>query len=181
MKYDYLIVGAGLAGCSLAERLSNQLNKKVLIVEKRAHIGSNCYDRYNDHDILIKPYGPHIFHTKIKRVWEYLNRFTSVNNYLHRVIANVKGKEVYFPINLDTMEKLKQHAKTTICYEYPTDEGDPYYPIPREDNQKLYEKYKAEADKLKNVFFIGRLAQYRYLNMDQVVNQALELFEQLCR
>ena len=69
------------------------------------------------------------------------------------------------------------HSKTTIVREYPADEGDPFYPIPREQNQKLYEKYRAETDKLKNVFFIGRLAQYKYLNMDEVVAQALELFD----
>jgi UDP-galactopyranose mutase len=359
MKYDYLIVGAGFSGCTLAERLANVRGKKILLVERREHTGGQCYDHYNAHGILVKPYGPHIFHTKIKEVWEYVNRFTSFNNYVHRVIANVKGKEVYFPINLDTMEKLtgreftpetlrayfeekrikidkvknsrdvvlsqvgeelyelfvkqyskkqwglypeeldasvlrripvrynrdtryfddvwqgipvkgyhkifelmlvsprievllktdykdildsvrfdrliytgpidyffdylhgklpyrslrfkfetldverfqsaavvnytsdkdytritefkhfylQEHPKTTICYEYPTDEGDPYYPIPREENHEIYLKYKAEADKLKNTYFTGRLAEYKYLNMDIAVSRALNLFE----
>lgn len=358
-----MIVGAGFSGCTLAERIANALQKNVLVVEKRNHIGGNCYDFYNDDSILVKPYGPHIFHTKIKEVWEYLNRFTSFNNYVHRVIANVKGKEVYFPINLDTMEKItgraftpetlkdyfeekkvkidniknsrdvvvsqvgeevyelfvkhftkkqwglypeqldplvlrripvrynrdtryfddpwqgiprygyhrifekmlkhrnihillqtdykevmkdvtfdkmiytgpidyyfdyvygklpyrsirfrfetldmerfqdaavvnytmdkeftritefkhfyfQEHAKTTICYEYPTGEGDPYYPIPREENHEIYLKYKAGADKLKNTYFTGRLAEYKYLNMDAAVNRALNLFTNISK
>jgi UDP-galactopyranose mutase len=68
------------------------------------------------------------------------------------------------------------HPKTTIVREYPCEQGDPFYPIPREQNHDLYEKYRLEAEKLKNVFFIGRLAQYKYLNMDEVVANALELF-----
>ncbi len=360
-KFDYLIVGAGFAGCTLAERLASELNKKVLVVEKRDHIGGNCFDQYNEDGILVKPYGPHIFHTKIKEVWDYLNRFTPFNHYVHRVIANVNGKEYYFPINLDTMEKLigraftpetlrayfeekrvkdieiknsrnvvvsqvgeeiyelfvkhytkkqwgfypeeldasvlqripvrydrdtryfddpwqgiptdgyhklfenmlnhksihlllqtdyktiihdiafdrliytgpidyyfdyeygklpyrsirfqfetlamerfqsaavvnytmdreytritefkhfyfQEHLATTVCYEYPCDEGDPYYPVSREDNRRMYEKYKAAADKLENTYFVGRLAEYKYLNMDQAVMHALELFEQI--
>ena len=363
MKYDYLIVGAGFSGCTLAERLANEMGKKILVVERRGHIGGHCYDHYDSHGILVKPYGPHIFHTKIKKVWDYVNRFTSFNNYVHRVIANVRGKEVYFPINLDTMEKLtgrtftsatlkayfeekrvkidivensrdvvvsqvgeelyelfvkyytekqwgispeeldasvlrripvrfdrdtryfddpwqgipekgyhkifeamlrspdirvlletdykdildtvrfdrliytgpidyffdhvhgklpyrslrfefetldmerfqaaavvnytcdrdytritefkhfylQKHPKTTICYEYPTDEGDPYYPIPRKENHEIYLKYKAAAARLKTAYFTGRLAEYKYLNMDVAVNRALTLFEKLSK
>lgn len=360
-KFDYLIVGAGFAGCTLAERLANELNKKVLVVEKRDHIGGNCFDHYNEDGILVKSYGPHIFHTRIKEVWDYLNRFTTFNSYVHRVIANVGGKEYYFPITLGTMEQLtgrvftpetlreyfeekrvkgieiknsrdvvvsqvgeeiyelfvkhftkkqwgfypeeldasvlqripvrydrdtryfddpwqgipvdgyhklfenmlsspnihvrlrtdykkimddvefdgliytgpidyyfdyaygklpyrgirfrfetlemerfqgtavvnytldkeytritefkhfyfQKHPKTTVCYEYPCDQGDPCYPVPREENRRLYEKYKAAADKLENTYFVGRLAEYKYLNMDQAVMHALELFKRL--
>ncbi len=74
---------------------------------------------------------------------------------------------------------FQKHPKTTICYEYPKSEGEPYYPIPKPDCQEIYLKYKKQADKLKNVYFIGRLAEYKYLNMDQVVNEALKLFEQI--
>ena len=364
MKYDYVIVGAGFAGCTLAERLSQEAGKKVLILEKRNHIGVNSYDRYDDHGVMVQVYGPHIFHTKIERVWDYLNRFTTFNNYEHRVLSHLEEMEVYFPINLETMEKItgrsftsetlkeyfekkrikmdekeitnsrdvvlsqvgeevyekfvknytkkqwgvypeeldaqvlkripvrfnrdtryfadpwqgipthgysrifermtdsknihimlqtdykdviqslsydrlvytgaidyffdykygnlpyrslrfdfqtldqdqfqtaavvnypgndetftriteykhfyfQKHHKTTISYEYPQSEGDPYYPIPRKENRVLYEQYKHEADQLENTWFIGRLAEYKYFNMDQVVNQALELFEEL--
>jgi UDP-galactopyranose mutase len=73
----------------------------------------------------------------------------------------------------------QQHAKTSITYEYPSAEGDPYYPIPREENQTLYKKYEALADSTPNVTFVGRLATYRYYNMDQVVGQALATFRRL--
>lgn len=363
MKINFLIIGAGFAGCTLAERIATQLNQKVLIVEKQNHIGGNAYDYYNEEGILVQKYGPHIFHTNSKDVWNYLCQFTEWNNYIHRVIANVKGIEVYLPINLDTMERLynykftpeqlrdyferhrtkldevknakdviisqvgeelyelffknytkkqwgiypeeldsqvtkrlpvrfnrdtryftdtyqgipmygytrmfekmlenknihillntdykeiidlvkfdkliftgpidyffdyihgklpyrsldfefetlntekyqnaavvnypndydytritefkyfylQRHHKTTICYEYPKAEGDPYYPIPKQENNEIYQKYKGEADKLKNVYFIGRLAEYIYLNMDQVVDRALKLFDNICQ
>ena len=73
----------------------------------------------------------------------------------------------------------QQHPKTSITYEYPSAEGDPYYPIPREENQRLYKKYEALADATPNVTFVGRLATYRYYNMDQVVGQALTAFRRL--
>jgi UDP-galactopyranose mutase len=73
----------------------------------------------------------------------------------------------------------QRHPKTSLCYEYPTDGGDPYYPIPRPENATLYARYQALADALPNVTFVGRLATYRYYNMDQVVGQALSAFTRL--
>jgi UDP-galactopyranose mutase len=363
MRVDCLIVGAGFAGATIAERIASQLNKKVLIVEKRNHIGGNAYDYFNDDGILIQKYGPHIFHTKLRKVWKYLSQFTEWNKYVHRVIACVNGKEVYLPINLDTMERLyerrftpkllekyfqekrikidrinnsrdvvvsrvgeelyelffknytkkqwgvypeeldaqvtkrlpvrfnrdtryfadtyqgipkygytkmfskmlhnknihillktdykeiinlvkfdkliftgpidyffdckygklpyrsldfkfktlnkekyqnaavvnypndhkytritefkhfyfQKHEKTIICYEYPKEGGAPYYPIPKLECQEIYKKYKRETLKLRNVFFIGRLAKYEYLNMDQVVDEALDLLENISK
>ena len=87
--FDYLIVGAGFAGSVLAERLTNGSNKKVLICDTRSHIGGNAYDFYNDAGILIHKYGPHIFHTNSKDVFDYLSRFTKWREYQHRVLANV--------------------------------------------------------------------------------------------
>ena len=356
---DYLIVGAGLTGCVLAERLASQCGKTVLIMDKRDHIGGNCYDYYDQSGIIVHKYGPHYFRTDNKQVLDYLSRFTDWHHHQYRILANVDGQLVPFPINLDTINSLyglnlssfelndffkkvrkpiaeiktsedvvvnqvgqelyekffkgyttKQwgldpsklaasvcaripvrsnrdaryfsaryqvmpksgytrmfmkliahpniylllktdfktiknhlpfknliytgpideffnnkfgplpyrslrfdfetlaqewfqsvsqvnypndydftriieikhatgqvHPKTTIVREYPTNEGDPFYPVPREQNQMLYKKYRAEADKLENVFFIGRLAQYKYLNMDEVVAQALKLFD----
>ncbi len=355
---DYLIVGAGLTGCVLAEKLARQRNKTVLIVDKRDHIGGNCYDYYDQSGILVHKYGPHYFRTDNKQVMDYLSRFTEWRHHQYKILASVDGQLVPLPINLDTIntlyglnlssfelkdffEKVRKpvlkiktsedvvvnqigqelyekffkgytikqwglepselaasvcaripvrsnrddryfnakyqampkhgytqmfmkliahpnihlllktdfkviknhlpfknliysgpideyfnnkfgrlpyrslkfdfesldqewfqsvsqvnhpndydftriveikhatgqvHPKTTIVREYPSDEGDPFYPIPREQNQKLYERYRVEADKLKNTFFIGRLAQYKYLNMDEVVAHALELF-----
>lgn len=353
--FDYLIVGAGFAGSVLAERLANGSDKKVLICDKRPHIGGNAFDYYNDEGILIHKYGPHIFHTNSKDVFDYLGNFTEWREYQHRVLANVDGMQVPMPINLDTINKLyglnltafevedffkkiaepcenirtsedvvvskvgrelyekffknytrkqwgldpseldasvtsrvptrtnrddryftdvyqampkhgytrmfekmldhpnikimlntdyreimheipyrdmiytgpvdsffnyeygklpyrslefkhethdteqfqaapvvnypndqaytritefkyltgQEHKKTSIVYEYPQAEGDPYYPIPRKENAEIYAKYKALADARTDVHFVGRLATYKYYNMDQIVAQAL--------
>lgn len=359
--YNYVIVGAGFAGCVLAERIANELNKKVLIIEKRNHIGGNAYDCYNEDGILVHKYGPHIFHTNNKEVWDYLSKFTEWYHYQHRVLAYVDGQTVPMPINLDTINKLyntnftpdelnkffekvrdkkeeilnsedmviskvgkdlyekffkgytkkqwdlypyelepevtaripirtnrddryftdkyqgmpkygyikmfenmlnnknihimlntdykevidsieyekliytgpidyyfdykygklpyrslnfefetldcekyqevgtvnypndydftritefkhltgQKHYKTTIVREYSSAEGEPYYPIPQKKNIEQYKLYEEEANKLNNVFFIGRLANYKYYNMDKVVEEALTLFEKI--
>jgi UDP-galactopyranose mutase len=359
--FDYLIVGAGLAGGVLAERLAAGAGKKVLVVDKRNHIGGNTFDYYNKEGILVHKYGPHIFHTNSKEVFQYLGNFTEWRPYEHRVLASVDGMLVPIPINLNTINTLyglhlnssevddflkskaekkdkirtsedavvnkvgrelyekffkgytrKQwnldpseldasvtsriptrnnrddryftdtyqaiplygytrmfnrmlnhpnikvmlntdykeiinsisfrkliytgpidyfydycygklpyrslqfkfetlerptfqatgtvnypnehpytritefkyltgqiHPKTSIVYEYPMDEGDPYYPVPRPENAELYRKYQLLAASEKNVQFAGRLATYKYYNMDQVVAQALTLFKKI--
>lgn len=359
--FDYLIVGAGFAGSVIAERLAHSAGKRVLVIDKRNHIGGNAYDHYNDAGILVHRYGPHIFHTNSQEIFEYLSRFTEWRPYQHRVLAHVDGQLLPIPINLTTINQLyglnlnsfemeeflnkvaekreplctsedvvvnrvgrelyekffqnytrkqwgidpseldaavtarvpvrtnrddryfsdkfqamprfgytrmfenmldhpnikimlntdfreiakemnfqemiytgpvdeffdyrygklpyrslefkhethdvekyqpvavvnfpnehlytrvtefkyltgQEHPKTSIVYEYPRAEGDPYYPVPRPENAKLYGKYKALADSLSNVHFIGRLATYKYYNMDQVVGQALALFKKL--
>jgi len=362
--FDYLIVGAGFAGSVLAERLANDANKKVLIIDKRNHIGGNAYDYYDDAGILVHQYGPHIFHTNSPEVFAYLSRFTKWRPYEHRVLTTVDNKLVPIPINLTTVNKLydlnldsaglekffdsvkeekqyirtsedvvvsqvgrdlyekffrgytrkqwgcdpseldksvtsriptrtntddryftdeyqfmplhgytrmftnmlshpnihimlntdysdiegiipykelvftgpvdeyfdfcygklpyrslqfkhetldveqlqpvavvnypNDHAytriteykhltgqtginKTSITYEFPCWDGDPYYPVPRAENAELYQKYKALADALPNVHFVGRLATYRYYNMDQVVAQALTTYNKLSK
>ncbi len=359
--FDYLIVGAGFAGSILAERLANQSGKKVLIVDRRNHIGGNAYDHYNEAGVLVHKYGPHIFHTNSRDVFEYLSHFTEWRRYEHRVLASVDGQLVPIPINLNTINKLyglnlnafelekffesvaepkdsirtsedvvvskvgrelyekffrnytrkqwgidpseldksvtarvptrtnrddryftdtyqamplhgftrmfenvlshpnikvmlntdyreirdmipykemiytgpvdeffdyrfgklpyrsldfkhetlnesvhqsapvvnypnehlytritefkyltgQEHSKTSIVYEFPKAEGDPYYPVPRPENAELYKKYKALADTTPNVEFVGRLATYKYYNMDQVVAQALATYAKL--
>ncbi len=359
--FDFLIVGAGFAGSILAERLATQLDARVLIVEKRSHIAGNAYDFYNEDGLLVHRYGPHIFHTNSKKVFDHLSRFTAWRPYEHRVQASVDGQLVPMPINLDTLNQLyalhmncseveaflasvaepreqiltsedvvisrvgrelytkffrnytrkqwgldpseldasvtarvpirtsrdnryftdqyqamplhgytrmfekildhpnisvmlnteyadienefsfreliftgpideyfehcygrlpyrslrfehethncrtfqpaavvnypnehaytrvtefkyltgQDHAKTSIVYEYPTSEGDPYYPIPQQQNAELYARYKAMADALPHVHFAGRLGTYKYYNMDQVVAQSLTLFNKI--
>lgn len=359
--FDYLIVGAGFAGSVLAERLASQLGKKILIIDTRSHIGGNAYDCFNDDGILIHKYGPHIFHTNSREVFEYLSHFTQWRSYEHRVLASVDGQLVPIPINLDTINRLyglsltsfqleefftsvaepkeqiltsedvvvnkvgrelyekffrnytrkqwdidpseldrsvtarvptrtnrdnryftdtyqamplhgytrmfenmlshpnikvmlqtdyreimgvipyremiytgpidlffdyrygklpyrslefkhetlnqpvhqpvavvnypnqhlytrvtefkyltgQEHPKTGIVYEYPRAEGDPYYPVPRSENTALYKKYQALADATAGVHFVGRLATYKYYNMDQVVAQALTIYKKL--
>lgn len=359
--FDYLIVGAGFAGSVLAERLATQQNKKVLIIDKRDHIGGNAYDHYNEDGILVHKYGPHIFHTNSKEVFEYLGQFTPWRPYEHKVLGSVDGQLVPIPINLNTINKLyglnlnsseveaffeqraekvagvktsedvvvskvgrelyekffrgytrkmwdldpseldasvtarvptrtnrddryftdtyqamplhgytymfkkmlshpnikimlntdykeiiefiphkkliftgpvdeyfnycygklpyrslefkfetvdtevfqptgtvnypneqlytritdfkyltgQKHAKTSIVYEFPRAEGDPYYPVPRPENAELYKKYQQLAASMTNTFFVGRLATYKYYNMDQVVAQALTTFKKI--
>lgn len=106
MKVDWLIVGAGFTGCTLAERIASQLGKKVLLVDRRPHIGGNAYDHYDDHGVLVHKYGPHIFHTNSRKVWEYLSQFTEWRPYYHRVLASIEGQLVPLPFNLNAIHLL---------------------------------------------------------------------------
>lgn len=106
LKFDYLIVGAGFSGLVLAERLSSQLGKKCLVVEKRQHIGGNCYDEYDSNGVLIHKYGPHYFRTNSSRIKEYLSRFTEWNEVVYRVKSYTDGHYWSFPINLKTYEQM---------------------------------------------------------------------------
>ena len=357
--FDYMIVGAGFAGCVLAERIVTELDAKVVIVEKRDHIGGNAYDYYNEAGILVHKYGPHYFRTNNRKVFNYLSQFTDWHYHAYRILTCVDGLLLPLPINLDTINELyglnlsafeledffknvrepvqniktsedvivsqvgrelyekffknytiKQwgldpsqldasvcariptrnnrddryftdkyqampklgytqmfkkliahsnihlmlktdyreivhqipyknmiytgpideffdykfgrlpyrslrfefetldrewhqpvsqvnypndydftriveikhatgqiHPKTTIVKEFPMDQGEPYYPVPNVANQRLYEKYKAATDGVPDTHFIGRLANYKYLNMDEIVVLALTLFE----
>jgi UDP-galactopyranose mutase len=359
--FDYLIVGAGFAGSVMAERLACDAGRSVLLVDRRPHIGGNAYDHFDDAGILVHRYGPHIFHTNSREVFEYLSRFTEWRPYQHRVQAWVDGQLVPMPINLDTINLLyglkltsfevaaflqkvaepretirtsedvivskvgrelyekffrnytrkqwdldpseldasvaarvpvrtnrddryftdtyqampkhgftrmfermlahpnikvllnadyrevrdaiphreliysgpideyfdyrlgrlpyrslefrfetfntpvrqpvavvnypnenlytrvtefkyltgQEHPKTTVVYEYPRATGDPYYPVQRPENAELYRKYQMLAAAAPHVHFVGRLATYRYYNMDQVAAQALTLYSKL--
>lgn len=359
--FDWMIVGAGFAGSVLAERLASQRNEKVLVIDKRDHIGGNAYDVKNSEGILIHQYGPHIFHTNADSILEYLSQFTDWRPYEHRVLAKVDGQLLPIPINLDTVNRLyglsldpdqlvtffankaeardqiltsedvvvskigrdlyekffrgytrkqwgldpseldksvtarvptrtnrddryfedkhqcmplrgytamfnrmldhpnitvetaknfqdmrqrtkfkrliftgpvdeyfdycfgklpyrslrfvhetlnkpwhqavavvnypqmeeytrvteykhltgQTHTKTSLTYEYPTDSGDPFYPVPRAENQATYKKYEKLANAEQDVWFAGRLATYRYYNMDQIVGQALATFKRI--
>lgn len=360
--YDYLIVGAGFAGSVLAERLAEGLGKRVLLVDRRDHIGGNAYDHLDEAGVLVHRYGPHIFHTNAQRIVDYLSRFTEWRPYEHRVLAQVDEHRVPIPINLTTLNTLfgssmdeaqaeaflaqraepvesirtsedvvinqigrelyekffrgytrkqwgldpsqldksvtsrvptrtntddryftdqfqmmplhgytrmfermlahpnidillatdfkeirqripywelvycgpideyfdycfghlpyrslrfqhetldapqfqpvavvnypdervpytriteykhltgQEHPRTSISYEFPCADGDPYYPVPRPENAELYKRYKALADETPGVTFLGRLGTYKYYNMDQVVGQALALYQRI--
>ncbi len=361
--FDWLIVGAGFAGSVLAERIANERGERVLIIDRRDHVGGNAFDYYNEDGLLVHRYGPHIFHTNAQRIFSYLSRFTEWRPYEHRVLADINGQLLPVPINLDTVNKLyglaltsdeleaffqaraeaidpirtsedvvvarvgrdlyekffrgytrkqwgldpsqldkavtsrvpvrtnrddryftdrfqampkhgytamfrrmlqhrkiqvllqadyrevraviphrrviftgpideyfsyrfgrlpyrslrfehmtkrqsqfqpvgvvnypldrdytriteykyltgQHHPWTALTYEYPTDKGDPYYPVPRAENQALYKLYEDLARAVDDVWFVGRLATYRYYNMDQVVGQALATFEEIER
>jgi len=359
--YDYLVVGAGFAGATLAERLARELEARVLVVDSRPHVAGNAYDPLDAAGIRVHQYGPHIFHTSSERVVTYLSRFTAWRPYEHRVLADIGGTLVPLPISGGTIAALygldldeagvqqffddrrapvkkirnsedaivskigrdlyerlfrgytrkqwgldpsqldasvcgripirtnrddryftdtfqamprdgfaamfermldhpridlalgttyaeaadrvrfrhlvftgpiddyfdraygalpyrslrfefethdvawklpvavvnypgeerftritefkhltgQTHAKTTIAREFPSATGDPYYPIPAPENKALFAKYAARAAAERNVTFVGRLAEYRYYNMDQVVASALSAFERI--
>lgn len=125
MKYDVLIVGAGIAGCVIAARYAEETNKKVLIIDRRDHIGGNCYDYYDEAGVLVHKYGPHAFHTNNKKVWEFLNRYTEFNDYNHRVLVAIDGQNVPLPFNFNTIGMLfpetlaeRLERKLTEKFEY---------------------------------------------------------------
>jgi UDP-galactopyranose mutase len=150
MKYDYLIVGAGFAGAVAAERLANKYGKKVLVVEKRSHIGGNAYDEYDENGVLVHRYGPHIFHTNSKTVFDYLSQFTKWRFYEHRVLANLKGKLYPIPINRTTLNKLygKNFQTDEEVQEYYDSVRKKIYPITNSEEkivsqvgEDLFEKF----------------------------------------
>jgi len=105
-KYDWIIVGAGFTGAVLAERIASGLDRKVLLVDRRDHLGGNAHDYPGPYGILIHKYGPHIFHTNSAKVWSYLSRFTAWRPYEHRVLGAIDGKLVPIPFNLDSLDAL---------------------------------------------------------------------------
>ena len=123
--FDNVIVGCGFAGCVMAERIANVSGKSVLIIEKRNHIGGNCYDHYDSDGVLVHKYGPHIFHTSNQKVFEYLSGFTSWINYQHKVLALIHGQYLPVPFNLNSLRmafpeslsnKLEQKLVQTYGY-----------------------------------------------------------------
>lgn len=102
-RYNWLIVGAGFTGATLAEQIATRLGQKVLVIDRRDHIAGNAYDHPGPHGILVHKYGPHIFHTNSDKVWRYLSRFTEWEPYFHKVLASVDGNFVPVPFNLNSM------------------------------------------------------------------------------
>ncbi|MBC8125661.1 MAG: UDP-galactopyranose mutase [Gloeobacteraceae cyanobacterium ES-bin-144] len=112
-KFDYLIVGAGFAGLTAAERLCTQSGKRCLLVEKRDHIGGNAYDRYDDHGVLIHTYGPHYFRTNSPRIRDYLSQFTEWHPVDYTILSHTSGTYWKFPINLNTFEQILERPSTS--------------------------------------------------------------------
>ena len=111
--YDLVVVGSGFFGLTVAERAAAELGKKVLILERRSHLGGNAYSEPDpETGIEVHKYGAHLFHTSNKRVWEYVNRFTEFTNYQHRVFAKVKDQVYSFPMNLALINQFfgKSHT-----------------------------------------------------------------------
>lgn len=112
-NFDYLIVGAGFAGLTAAERLCREHGKKCLVVEKRKHLGGNAYDRYDDHGVLIHAYGPHYFRTNSPRIRDYLSQFTDWHRVDYTILSHTEGRYWNFPINLNTFEQLIGRSSTS--------------------------------------------------------------------
>lgn len=109
--YDVIIAGAGIAGSVAARKLAEEGNKKVLVVERRNHIGGNCYDVQDEYGVLIHQYGPHIFHTDLEPVREFLSRFTDWYDFGHEVVAKVGDQLIPIPFNLNTLHMVYEKEK----------------------------------------------------------------------
>ena len=117
MKYDYIVVGSGFAGATISERVANELNKKVLVIDKRDNIGGNMYDYVDKNGILIHKYGPHLFHTNLKNVYDYLMNFGEWFNYEHRVLGMVNNHLVPIPFNITSIKESFDSDKATKLVE----------------------------------------------------------------
>ncbi len=142
MTYDYIIVGAGIAGITAAEQVANNLNKTVLLIDKRDHIGGNCYDYNNEYGILIHKYGPHIFHTDKTRVFNYLSQFTQWNNYSHKVLGRIENTLVPIPFNLISIDKTfptenSERLKDLLLSEYEVNSNIPILELKKSEDQEI--------------------------------------------
>lgn len=156
MRFDYIIVGAGFSGCVVAEQLAKSENKKILIVEKRNHIGGNCYDFRSENNILIHKYGPHIFHTSNEKVWKYLSQFTEWEKYQHQVLANVDGILIPVPFNLNSIYKcfpklIAEKIEEKLLEKYQFGTKIPILQMKKENDNLL----KMLADFIYNKVFLG--------------------------
>ncbi len=117
VNFEWLVVGAGFSGATFAHKLATVANAKVLVIDRRPHIGGNTFDTYDDFGILVHQYGPHIFHTKSTKVWQYLSQFTEWRSYKHRVSAMVEGESIPIPFNFYGVERLFSSQEATKLIE----------------------------------------------------------------
>jgi UDP-galactopyranose mutase len=140
--FKYIIVGSGFAGSVIAERVANVLNQKVLIIEKRNHIGGNCYDYRDENNIIVHKYGPHLFHTDYKEVFDYLSNFTDWHIYHHKVLAFVDGKKIPLPFNLNSIyevlpQELAKRLEVRLIEKYGYGTKIPILELLKEEDQDL--------------------------------------------
>ncbi|MGM9882461.1 MAG: UDP-galactopyranose mutase [Bacilli bacterium] len=161
-KYDVIVIGAGFAGATIAERMANGSNKKVLVIDKREHIAGNMYDYKDENGIIIHKYGPHLFHTNIKEVYEYLSNFTQWFNYEHRVLGKVNGKFVPIPFNLTSIEQSfdtnkAEKLKKSLLEEFELDKKIPILELRKSRNVEINELAEFIYE---NVFLYYTLKQW---------------------
>ncbi|OCN00665.1 UDP-galactopyranose mutase [Clostridium sp. W14A] len=139
---DYLIVGAGLSGAVLAERLARRPGNHIYIIEKKKHIAGTCYDYYDKNGILVHGYGPHIFNTYDNKVWKYVNQFADFLLYHHRVLGMVDGALVPIPFNLKSIhtlfpDKLANSLTEKLVNEYGYNAKVPILELQMQNDQEL--------------------------------------------
>ena len=140
--FEFIVVGSGFAGSVIAERIANVLNRKVLIIEKRNHIGGNCYDHRDENNIIVHKYGPHLFHTDYKEVFDYLSNFTDWHIYHHKVLAFVDGKKIPLPFNLNSIyevfpQELAKRLEVKLTEKYGYGTKIPILELLKEEDQDL--------------------------------------------
>ncbi|NCP65370.1 MAG: UDP-galactopyranose mutase [Paraglaciecola sp.] len=154
--YDVIVIGGGFSGAVMAERFANLQNKRVLVIEQRAHIAGNCFDYVNEAGILVHHYGPHLFHTNKSAVWDYLSQFTEWTPYEHKVLAAVDSKLVPIPFNLNTLEMMFSHdeaeaLKQCLIATYGFDSKVPILELRQSPDAKLRELAECVYEK----FFVN--------------------------
>ena len=139
-KTDFLIIGSGLYGSVLAERIANKLDKKVTILEKREHIGGNCFSiKDKKTGVEYHKYGTHIFHTSNEKVWKYLLNFCNLNSYRHQVLSHYKNKIYQMPINLETINSFfKKNFSPNQAYKFIQKQTEKY-------KKKSYDNFEEKA------------------------------------
>ena len=101
-----LVVGAGISGATIARLIAEELDEKVVIIDRKNHIAGNCFDYRDENGIMIHKYGSHIFHTNNEKVWKFLNKFTKFNTYMHEVVGIIDGVEAQIPFNFNTLYQV---------------------------------------------------------------------------
>lgn len=178
--YDYIIVGSGLAGSVSANILASKYDKKILLIEKREHIGGNCFDYIDENGILIHKYGPHLFHTSNKQVWEYLSQFTKWDKYEHKVLCSIDGRNVPIPFNFNTIEQIFEPEKAKKLQEklldnYGLDSKIPILELKKSDDNDL----QVLADFIYEKVFVNYTAKQWGMNpseLDSAVTARVPVF-----
>lgn len=159
--FNSIIIGSGFAGSVVARVLAEQ-GKRVLIIEKRNHIGGNCYDEKDKYGVLVHKYGPHIFHTNSREVYDFLSRFTKWYPYSHEVMGYINGEYMPVPFNLNTLEQVygtekAEKLKKILLEQYGENAKVPILELKHSDNEDIREIAKFVYD---NIFLKYTIKQW---------------------